>query len=231
MALLIIYFYTLRIKPTRTGDIMAHRETLPDEKIFRHSFYKAGNTVFEQGDTGTDIFILKRGAVTVFVNGKIMGLINTPDTFIGEMAVSLGTPRTATIEAVEDSEFVVIPAEYLHDNVLRNPELGLELIELFSSRLANTTRYASKLENEIAEARNRLRELQGLEGEPENKPPLEEELLHFGLITEQQLHTCREEFARTQSGGNGTGVVNIIIRQGFMTVDELIQFLEMKQAG
>lgn len=210
---------------------MADKGQLPDEKIFRHSFYKAGNVVFEQGDTGTDIYILKRGAVTVYVNGRIMGLINTPNTFIGEMAFILGTPRTATIEAVEDSEFVVIPAEYLHDNVMRNPELGFELIKLLSSRLANTTRYASRLENEVTEMRNRLRELQGLEQEEdERKPPLEEELVRYGLVTAEELESCRKEQQGRGAGGNGGGLINVMVRKGLLTVDELIQFLEMKQA-
>lgn len=208
---------------------MADKIPLPDEKIFKHSFYKAGNVVFEQGDTGTDIYILKRGAVTVSVNGRIMGLINTPDTFIGEMAFILGTPRTATIEAVEDSEFVAIPAEYLHDNVMRNPQLGFELIKLLSTRLANTTRYASRLENEVTEARNRLRELQGLEDEEDAKPPLEEELVRYGVITAEELDRCRKELEKQRSGGNGTSLINIMIRRGCLTVDELIQFLEMKQ--
>jgi CRP-like cAMP-binding protein len=210
---------------------MADKGPLPDEKIFRHSFYKAGNVVFEQGDTGTDIYILKRGAVTVYVNGRIMGLINTPNTFIGEMAFILGTPRTATIEAVEDSEFVVIPAEYLHDNVMRNPELGFELIKLLSSRLANTTRYASRLENEVTEMRNRLRELQGLEEkEEEHKPSLEEELVRYGLITIDELESCRKEQGERGAGGNGGGLIHLMVRKGLLTVDELIQFLEMKQA-
>ncbi|MFW6180760.1 MAG: Crp/Fnr family transcriptional regulator [Spirochaetota bacterium] len=212
---------------------MTDKGPLPDEKIFRHSFYKAGNVVFEQGDTGTDIYILKRGAVTVYVDGRIMGLINTPNTFIGEMAFILGTPRTATIEAVEDSEFVVIPAEYLHDNVMRNPELGFELIKLLSSRLANTTRYASRLENEVTDMRNRLRDLQGLEEEEKEegcKPPLEEELVRYGLITSEELESCRKEQDGKRAGADGGGLVNIMIRKGLLTVDELIQFLEMKQA-
>jgi CRP-like cAMP-binding protein len=209
---------------------MSERPTLPDEKIFKHSFYKTGSIVFNQGDTGTDIFILKKGAVTVFVDGKIVGLINTPNTFIGEMAFVLKIPRTATIEAVEDSEFVVIPAEYLYDNVIKNPELGFELIKILSGRLANTTKYATRLEREVGEMRGTIRKLQGVE-EEESKRTIEEEMVHYGLITEEDLEIVRNEHRKQRELGNHTSLINIMIKKGMLRLDEIIEFLEMKQAS
>ena len=70
---------------------------IPDEKLYKYSFYRAGTKIICQGDRGTDIFILKKGAVTVSVDDQIMRLINTPNTVFGEMSFFLGVSRTHCI--------------------------------------------------------------------------------------------------------------------------------------
>ena len=116
-----------------------------DKKLFKYSFYKAGTRIFNQGDKGTDIYVLKNGAVTVIVDNQIIGLINTPDTIIGEMAYFLNLNRTASIEAIEDSDFIVISGEYLYETVMKKPQIGIDLLKILSARLAKTTKYATKL--------------------------------------------------------------------------------------
>jgi len=198
----------------------------PDEKKQRYSFYKAGTRVFSQGDTSTDIYILKKGAVTVCVDDQIVGLINTPDTFIGEMAYFLGIPRTATIEAVEDSEFIVIPAEDLYENVLKNPHIGIELIKILSRRLANTTKYATRLEKDLISTRSELRKSQGIREEPE--PTVEDKLVSRGFITRKQLNECKKEFEKMKEERK-ISLMHILINKKYLTVEHLIQYLEMEQ--
>jgi len=148
---------------------------LPDENLFKFSFFKAGTRIFNQGDRGTDIYILKKGAVTVIVDGKIVGLINTPDTIIGEMAYFLGLNRTASVEAVEDSEFIIIPGDYLYETLFQHPGIAINLLKILAQRLANTTKYAAKLEKDIVMYRDELRTLKGMR--EEKKPDLGDELL------------------------------------------------------
>jgi CRP/FNR family cyclic AMP-dependent transcriptional regulator len=207
---------------------MSEHIRIPDEKLFRYSFHKAGTRVFNQGDTGTHIYILKKGAVTVKVDDQIVGLINTPNIIIGEMAYFLGIPRTATIEAIEDCEFIVIPGEQLYQHVMKKPELGIDLLKILSRRLANTTKYATRLERDIIEYRNKIRSLQGLE--ELKRLNIEDDLINYRFITEEQLASLQEvqEEAQT-SGKEPPSLLQLIIEKGFMTSDQLTQFLEIRQ--
>jgi len=207
---------------------MSERFRIPDEKLFRYSFHRAGTRIFNQGDTGTDIYILKKGAVTVIVDDQIVGLINTPDTIIGEMAYFLNIPRTATIEAIEDCEFIVIPGEQLYQHVMKKPELGINLMKILSRRLANTTKYTTRLEKDIIEYRNEIRSLQGLE--KLKRRSLEDDLITYRYITEEQLDTCMEEQKKARaSSGETPSLLKFIVEKGYMSADQLTQFLEIRQ--
>ena len=206
---------------------MAAKGILPDDKLLRHSFYKCGNTVFNQGDKGKDIYILKTGAVTVKVDGQIMGLINTPGTIIGEMAYFLGNDRTATVEAIEDSEFSVITGDHLQETLLKHPEIAIDLLKILLERLANTTKFATRLERDIIIYRNELRKAKGLK--EDMKPTVLEELLSQGFITKDQMQECDKEIAKVKAKGAPISLPKILIQNGFLTAEQFIRFLEMKQ--
>ena len=206
---------------------MAAKGILPDDKLLRHSFYKCGNTVFNQGDKGKDIYILKTGAVTVKVDGQIMGLINTPGTIIGEMAYFLGNERTATVEAIEDSEFSVITGDHLQETLLKHPEIAIDLLKILLERLANTTKFATRLERDIIIYRNELRKAKGLK--EDMKPTVLEELHSQGFITKDQMQECDKEIAKVKAKGAPISLPKILIQNGFLTAEQFIRFLEMKQ--
>jgi len=203
--------------------------TLPEELLVKYSFFKAGTRLFNQGDSGADIYILKKGAVTVIVDGQIMGLINTSDTIIGEMAYFLGLKRTASIEAVEDSEFLVIPGEYLYESVLKNPDIGFELMKILAERLANTTKYATRLENDIVKYREELRKLKGSPAKEEKKTNILKELQSRGYITENQAAECVQEYNSLKKKGEAASLPRILIEKKYLSVEQFMRFLEMRQ--
>ncbi len=208
------------------------RVSIPDEKLFKYSFYRAGTKIFSQGDSGTDIYILKKGAVTVSVDDQLVGLINTPDTIIGEMAYFLGLKRTATVEAVEDSEFIVIPGDYLYDTILKKPEIGIQLLKIVVNRLANTTKYVSRLEQEIEELRDQLRKYEDTKEEPAKKSEdaeMEHELVDLGFISAQQMAECIQEYRERKKTEPSVTILKILIEKGYLTTEQIIQYLELKQ--
>ena len=205
--------------------------TIPDEKLFKYSFYKAGTKIFTQGDSGSDIYILKRGAVTVSVDGQLVGLINTPDTMIGEMSYFLGNKRTATVEAVEDSEFIVIPGNYLYATILKRPEIGIQLLKILVTRLKNTTKYVSRLEKEVEDLRNRLRKIEGLKQGNGNQQKLEYELVNFGFITEEQLQECIKEYEEKKKENKDISILKILIDKGYLTTEQIIQYVDTMQGA
>ena len=206
---------------------MSSEINIPDEELYKYSFYRAGTKIVNQGDKRTDIFILKRGAVTVSVDGQIMRLINTPNTVFGEMSFFLGVSRTATIEAVEDSEVVVIPGEKLYKLVFEKPDIGIALLKILSDRLKNTTKYATRLEKEIIEYRDELRRLKDLKAEAIT--PFEDELLTYGYITAEQLGAARKEYSERQRKGEDITFSKILIDNKYLTYEQLLQYLDLKQ--
>lgn len=206
---------------------MCAKINIPDEKLFKYSFYKTGSTIVRQGEKGDDIFILKHGAVTVLVDDQIVGLINAPDTVLGEMSYFLGVNRTATIEAVEDSEVIVIPGDTLYNLVFRKPEIGIDLMKILSDRLKSTTKYAVRLERDIIEYRNELRRMQDLK--EEKITSIEDELLTYGYITAQQLSEARKEHKERHDAGEEVPFFKILIEKDFLTYEGLLQYLELKQ--
>ncbi len=206
---------------------MCARISIPDEDIYRYSFYKAGSKIVLQGEKKDNIFILRRGAVTVVVDDQIVGLINTPNTVFGEMSFFLGVERTATIEAVEDSEVVVIPGETLFKIVYKKPEIGIELLKILSGRLKTTTKYATRLEREINGYRDELRRLQDLK--EEKVSCVEDELLTYGYIDARQLAEARREHKERSDRGEDVSFFKILVEKKFLTVDTLLRYLELRQ--
>lgn len=60
--------------------------------------YSSGSRLMEQGDAGDGMFIIARGTVKVTVGNFLVDILGA-GSVIGEMAVLLGVPRTATVTA------------------------------------------------------------------------------------------------------------------------------------
>jgi len=207
--------------------VMCAMISIPDEELYRYSFYKAGSKIVRQGEKQDDIYILRRGAVTVMVDDQIVGLINTPNTVFGEMSFFLEIERTATIEAIEDSEVVVIPGETLFNLVFKKPEIGIDLLKILSGRLKSTTKYATRLEREIIGYRDELRRLQDLKEEKISS--FEDELLTYGYIDACQLAEARKEHSERGKRGEDVSFFKILVEKKFLTVETLMAYLELRQ--
>ncbi len=77
--------------------------------------FKTGDIIMKQGDVGDCAYIIEKGKVEILVQGddgieKQVGT-RSAGAMIGEMALIDKAPRTATIRAIEDCEFIAISAE------------------------------------------------------------------------------------------------------------------------
>ncbi len=70
--------------------------------------YKAGQTLFEQGDRSDALFIVGQGELEVAgsspLGEKVVFAILGPGSVVGEMSLIEGGPRSATVEAVSECE-------------------------------------------------------------------------------------------------------------------------------
>ncbi|KAK1936351.1 cGMP dependent protein kinase [Babesia divergens] len=80
--------------------------------------FAVGDTIVRQGDLGDDLYIIKQGSADVFVDGAKVRTM-TKGQYFGERAILYGEPRSATIQAADDTTCVSIGRDILQ-NVLGN---------------------------------------------------------------------------------------------------------------
>ena len=96
---------------------------------------KSGTSIFRTGDKGRFMFIVIEGAVDIKSKGDLLAIVRAGDIF-GEMAlIHPDSRRTADAVANEDSELIPIHQQRLLQIIEREPEVAIELLRVFVSRL------------------------------------------------------------------------------------------------
>ncbi len=95
-------------------------------------FYRKGEFVFHQGDTGKHFYLIKKGSVGVFKeleNGKMQKIseLRTGEIF-GEMALISDVPRTATVQCLEDTILAIAHKDHLEALVQSDPQFAMSVI-------------------------------------------------------------------------------------------------------
>lgn len=70
-------------------------------------YFGPNQVIFEQGDYGEEMFIIKRGQVQVLRNEAMIAELSD-HAFFGEMALVSDEPRNATVKAKGDVEALVL---------------------------------------------------------------------------------------------------------------------------
>lgn len=104
--------------------------------------FKQGDIIFEYGDQGGEIFIVREGRVEIFLENtdgqKIVVAENECGDVLGEVSFLDGGPRTATAVAVEDTQTLTLDRLRLLDFVARHPHAALDLLTVVGRRLRST---------------------------------------------------------------------------------------------
>ncbi len=148
---------------TRRGERFSARlrgETMSPEKDPFAQFLKhfdAGSTLFEEGDDGEELYIVRSGKVAIkkkVPHGEVTLAILEKGDFFGEMAMLEHIPRTAGAEMAEDGKLIVIDAEIFGELIKANPEIAVRMLRKYSLRLRETTKQiedlAAKAEAKVA---------------------------------------------------------------------------------
>ena len=110
--------------------------------------FSAGDRIFEQGDLGTEMFIIQEGEVEIIKH--IAGESHTlsrleKGDFFGEMALLEAMPRTADAIAVTDVKVVAINGSRFDEMLRKNPEVAVRIIRKSSKRLREANTLLEKL--------------------------------------------------------------------------------------
>ncbi len=112
-------------------------EKLPRRNADAH--LEAGEIFFTPQERNEKLFVLKEGRVQIYKTnpqGQEITIIVVKEGMIfGEMALTAQQLREAYARAIEPSIVVSLKREDLENLILRNPRVGLRLIERLSERL------------------------------------------------------------------------------------------------
>jgi diguanylate cyclase (GGDEF)-like protein len=91
-----------------------------------------GETVFNEGDHGEDMFVLLSGALSAHKrqsDGTLRRMFDiTPGQFFGEMSIIANEPRSATISAIENSNLMVLQGIDFYRIFFDHPMVGIKML-------------------------------------------------------------------------------------------------------
>jgi len=102
--------------------------------------YKAGDTIFKQGDAGSVFFVIKTGSVAVRSGNRTLQVLGEGEIF-GEMALVDSQPRSASVLAETDCVVVPIGEKQFLSMTSEAPYFALSVMKVLVQRLrsANST--------------------------------------------------------------------------------------------
>lgn len=137
---------TTLLRPSNPPD-NRHIETLAAMGPQRR--YRRGALLIQEGDTGDTLYIVLQGRLRAYLgddNGKELTLgTYGPLEYVGEMSLD-GGPRSANVEAVENTTCSVITRATLLAYIAEHPEFALEMM----ARLIRRARLATESARSVA---------------------------------------------------------------------------------
>jgi len=94
----------------------------------------AGQPLFSAGDEGHLMFVLSKGTADVMVNGQVVESLQH-GSIVGEMGIVSPGPRSATVVATSDCEFVAVDEKRFQFLVQQTPFFATQVMRVMAERL------------------------------------------------------------------------------------------------
>lgn len=108
------------------------------DRIAARKSYRRNTIIIEQGDDANTLFLLIRGRVKVFLVGddgrEMVFGERGPGSYVGELALLAGGKRSASVQTMEDSDFLVLTRESFNQIVTSQPSIALSLLRDLAQR-------------------------------------------------------------------------------------------------
>ncbi len=109
------------------------------KKIATPKLFKTDEYVCYEGQPGSEMYIILKGSVGIFLTSPI-GTLNQVATikeggFFGEMAIFDNLPRSASCIALEDAICVAVNQDNLQDFLAACPDIAKQMLENLSGRI------------------------------------------------------------------------------------------------
>lgn len=110
--------------------------------------YPAGSVLFEEGDPGSRMYVLRSGCVKIakrVAGAEVTLAMLGPGDFFGEMALLEKLPRSATATVIEDARLIEVDESTFESLVRRSTEISVRLLRRLSARLREADRQIQAL--------------------------------------------------------------------------------------
>jgi len=112
------------------------------EKCLVRRRYPGGQTIFHMGDEGSSLHLIERGRVKVTipsVSGEelILAILNAGD-LLGELSLFDGKPRSATVQALEETETLCLQREDLLALMRKRFDVVEKIMTVLACRIRDT---------------------------------------------------------------------------------------------
>ncbi len=100
--------------------------------------YKSGDALFSEGDKPDGLYLIRKGSVMVsrrLAGREVVLSYVSAGNYVGEMALMLGAPRSATVRAAVPTEAIVLEASKVTDVLAVNTGMRGELDDKYLARL------------------------------------------------------------------------------------------------
>lgn len=105
--------------------------------------FKSGETIFNVGDPGHAMYVVKKGTVSIFARTKTGEQLDLeepgPGDFFGEVSLLDEGPRTAGARAKTDVELLEIERSDVYELIEATPKAAMSLLAATGRRLRQTT--------------------------------------------------------------------------------------------
>ena len=124
--------------------------------------FNAGETIMNQGDQGTSMFIVADGDVNIFLPGEASRRISLKDIaageYFGELALFDDKPRSASAIATTNAVLLELSRETLERYLTTRPRAAMTLLRTLSTRLRETNEMLSQraAKNAVQEVESKL---------------------------------------------------------------------------
>ena len=104
--------------------------------------YGAGQALMHQGDPGDAAYVILEGQADVMVEGPSgpikVAEVGTND-IVGDIAILIDIPRTATVAATSELVTLKLTKELFYQLVHDFPDMAIEVMRVLAARLEQTT--------------------------------------------------------------------------------------------
>jgi CRP/FNR family transcriptional regulator, cyclic AMP receptor protein len=131
------------------------RELKEVAEICHYRDYRAGETVFAQGDPGLGMYIVQEGDVRIVMNDREgrpreLSVLSVGD-FFGEMGLIDESPRSATALCRTDCRLIGFFRPDLFELIDKDPRLGIKIVLKLAEIVAERLRNAQRLSEDYAD--------------------------------------------------------------------------------